>query len=75
MQKGGTGNYEAAISDLERAARYNPANADTWYNLGGAYFTVKNYSKAEECWKKTLQLNPDYKQAQQGLQALQQNIH
>jgi tetratricopeptide (TPR) repeat protein len=73
MQKGGKGNYDEAIIDLEKAAKYNPSNADTWYNLGGAYFTVKNYSKAEECWKKTLQLNPNYKQAQQGLQALQQN--
>jgi len=64
--------YAAAISHLEKSVAYDPSNADAWYNLGGAYFSVQNYAKAKSCWEKTLQLNPQQKQALQGLGAIKQ---
>ncbi|MFI5135674.1 MAG: tetratricopeptide repeat protein [Chitinophagales bacterium] len=70
MLAGKVKNYNAAISLLEKAVNYEPTNADGWYNLGGAYFTVNNFEKAKECWEKTLQINPNYSQAKQGLTAL-----
>jgi len=70
MQAGKVKNYDDAISNLEKAVNYEPTNADGWYNLGGAYFTVNNYQKAKECWEKTLQINPNYSDAQHGLSAL-----
>lgn len=55
---------------MEKATAYQPLNVDYWYNLGGAAFTVGNYEKAKKAWEKTLQLNPNHKEALQGLAAL-----
>ncbi len=67
--------YEEAIADLQTGLQIKPDSPDLWYNLGGAYFTVKNYSKAIEAWEKTLQLKPDHQQARQGVEALKQLLN
>ncbi len=59
-----------AIILLEKAVSIDSTNADYWYNLGGACFTNKDFGKARTAWSKTLQLKPDYVQAQQGIAAL-----
>jgi cytochrome c-type biogenesis protein CcmH/NrfG len=64
--------YALAISHLEKSVSYGASNADAWYNLGGAYFSIQNYTKAKICWEKTLQLNPQQKQAMQGVAAIKQ---
>lgn len=70
MKAGAQHDFEKAVSDLEKAVTYAPSNANMWYNLGGAYFTQKQYDKARESWERSLALNPNLKQAQQGLLAL-----
>ncbi len=35
-----------------------PANADAWYNLGGAYFNQQKYELARKAMQRSLQLNP-----------------
>ncbi len=62
-----------AISELRKATELAPDSARFWYNLGGAYFTVKNYDSARIAWNMTLKLNPGYIEAQRGLQALPQS--
>lgn len=66
-----------AILLLEKAVEITPDNADYWYNLGGASFTVQDFEKAKMAWNKALELKPDYELARQGLGALQgkMNIH
>jgi tetratricopeptide (TPR) repeat protein len=59
-----------AIIYLEKTVAIDSTNADYWYNLGGANFSVQEYEKARKAWIKTLQLKPDYIQAQQGMNAL-----
>jgi hypothetical protein len=59
-----------AIAGLEKACELDSSNAEYWYNLGGASFTAKEFEKAKNAWTKTLQLNPAYAQAQQGLLAI-----
>lgn len=66
----GEKDIKKAIEGLEKACELDPSNAEYWYNLGGASFTVKEYEKAKNAWTKTLQLNPAYAQAQQGLLAI-----
>ncbi len=70
MRRAGEKKYDAAIADMEKAAKYDPSNYNVWYNLGGAYFTIRDFEKARTCWQKTLQLNPNHQQAKQGLIAL-----
>ncbi len=66
----GNKNPKEAIRLLEKAIAIDSLNADYWYNLGGANFTVKDYEKARYAWMKTLQLKPDFSEAQQGMNAL-----
>ena len=65
------GNSAQAIAFIEKASQIAPNNPETWYNLGGVYFTYKNFGKAKEAWEKTLQLNPNHEMARKGLAALQ----
>lgn len=66
--------FNEAIAAMETGVKIAPANAEIWYNLGGAYFTIKNYPKAIEAWEKTLQLKPDHQQAKEGLSALKKSV-
>ena len=70
MAFGKTGDIEGAIRIMKKALRADNDNADVWYNLGGAYFTVKQYDSARYAWNTTLTLKPEYPQAKQGLSAL-----
>ncbi|MEW6467782.1 MAG: tetratricopeptide repeat protein [Bacteroidota bacterium] len=70
-QAGSRNDIPAAIAYLEKAVKYDPMSSDIWTDLGGAYYTVKNYNKAYECWQKALQLNPNNAQAKQGMSAIQ----
>ncbi|HVA99476.1 MAG TPA: tetratricopeptide repeat protein [Bacteroidia bacterium] len=63
-------NYTEAIALMQKATRCTPNDAKIWYNLGGAYFTIKDYNNARQCWEKTLQLDPNYTDAKRGLAAL-----
>ncbi len=59
-----------AVLDLRKAVRYVPTKADTWYNLGGAYYTMGDTAEARKCWERSLQLDPRNAAARQGLAAL-----
>jgi tetratricopeptide (TPR) repeat protein len=59
--------YAAAISHLEKSVAYDPSNADAWYNLGGAYFSVQNYAKAKSCWEENAAVKPAAKTSAAGI--------
>jgi tetratricopeptide (TPR) repeat protein len=61
---------EEAILWLEKAVRVDPRNADSWYKLGDVCFRTKDFARAKAAWTKTLQLKPDYKEAELGISAL-----
>jgi tetratricopeptide (TPR) repeat protein len=58
--------YAEAILEMQKGLEVDPDNAEIWYNIGGAYYTVKDYQKALEAWEKTLQLKPDHQLARNG---------
>jgi tetratricopeptide (TPR) repeat protein len=60
-----------AIRLLEKAVELDPTNADYWYNIGGASYTIQDFTKARNAWTKALELKPDYEQAKQGLAAIE----
>lgn len=50
--------YAQAIASLQLSAQQNPNNADTWTQLGNAYFDSNQPFKAVEAYNKSLALIP-----------------
>jgi Tfp pilus assembly protein PilF len=66
------GQYDVAIGWLEQAlssARYE-AYHYPWYNLGRVYVAKELYTKARECFRKSLEIEPRYSLAEEALQKL-----
>jgi protein O-mannosyl-transferase len=61
------GKPDEAIIVLNNCVILDKWNPEGWYNLGGAYYNIRNYKRAEACWKEVLKLNPKHEQAIQGL--------
>jgi tetratricopeptide (TPR) repeat protein len=64
--------YEEAIPWLEKAIhseRYE-AYHYPWYNLGRVYVTLESYRKARECFQKAIEIEPNYKLAQEAFAKL-----
>lgn len=57
MQKG---DYEAAINRLEASIDLDATMFETYYNLGIAATSAKNYPKAIEAFENGLRIKPDY---------------
>jgi len=55
--------YQLAAGRLERLAELDPENAAIFYNLGVVYTFLKREDEALDCFRKCLELNPDYVQA------------
>lgn len=69
----GAGNPLMAIREMQKGISEDSTNAELWYNLGGAYFSVHRYDSAKYAWIKTLRLNPGAdiaNSAKNGLNAL-----
>jgi hypothetical protein len=71
LQAGVNQDFQTAINEFEKSLKYDPMNVEAWYNLGGAYYSSREYMKAKSCWEKTLQLNAKHQQAATGLAAIQ----
>ena len=71
---GKKGMYPQAIAEFKKGLAIDPTNPDLWYNLGGAYFSNKQFAEAAFAWQKTLNYSPGNPNAKQGLQAAQQAL-
>jgi tetratricopeptide (TPR) repeat protein/tRNA A-37 threonylcarbamoyl transferase component Bud32 len=56
----GTGKYEEAVNQFQRAAQLEPANEDALIGLGGAYESLGKPQDAENTYKKIVQFRPSY---------------
>jgi Tfp pilus assembly protein PilF len=68
----GRGEYDQAIGWLEQAIasqRYE-AYHYPWYNLGRVYVAKESYTRARECFQKSLEIEPRYSPAAEALQKL-----
>jgi Tfp pilus assembly protein PilF len=66
------GEHEQAIPWLEQAIasqRYE-AYHYPWYNLGRVYVSQEVYSKARECFQKSLEIEPRYTLAEEAIRKL-----
>jgi lysophospholipase L1-like esterase len=63
-----------AIKYLETSLKFNNKDAQTYFNITGAYAQKKEFGKAFESINKCLQLNPGFEQAEQIRQQLEEII-
>ncbi len=75
MEDGKVNNAPAAIIALKKGLMADNTNPDLWYNIGGAYFTIKQWDSARYAWNAALQLKPDYDLAKKGLAALPPQVN
>src|SRR4051794_7323993 len=54
------GKHELAVDLIEKAVLQNDQNAVAFNNLGEAYKGVKRLDEAERCYRKALELKPDF---------------
>ena len=52
------GNYDDAIAKFNEALKTNPQCSDCYYNIGVANAGKKDYDKAEEAYKKSIEVKP-----------------
>ncbi|MGB7218593.1 MAG: tetratricopeptide repeat protein, partial [Vicinamibacterales bacterium] len=57
------GKFDDAIQKFTAVAGLNAKCSDCFYNIGYAYLQQKNYDKAEEAYKKAIEIKPDYADA------------
>ncbi|MBD3272701.1 MAG: DUF3808 domain-containing protein, partial [Elusimicrobia bacterium] len=57
------GKYNEAQSVLEQAARLQPESLEIHYNLAVVYWHLNEWEKAADEFLKTIQINPEYRQA------------
>jgi tetratricopeptide (TPR) repeat protein len=75
MEDGKVNNAPAAIIALKKGLMADNTNPDLWYNIGGAYFTIKQWDSARYAWNAAIQLKPDYELAKKGLAALPPQVN
>jgi len=68
------GFVEDAIVYLETSLRYDNKDAQTYFNITGAYAQKKEFNKALESINKCLQINPEFQRAEQIRRQLQEII-
>jgi tetratricopeptide (TPR) repeat protein len=62
--------YDSATHFFLKTVEIEPQYTDAWYNLGLSYSARKNNTKAIECFKNVLKIDPEYKAARQELNRL-----
>ncbi|MCZ6617679.1 MAG: fused MFS/spermidine synthase [Gammaproteobacteria bacterium] len=67
--------YEEAIENYLLARDIRPNHATVHYNLGVAYFKQGELAKASKVWTRTLELNPEFAQAQQALDTVRERMN
>jgi len=60
MIHAGTGRYEEAVQNFQRALKSDPTNAAAYRGLARAYEAQKLLGKAESTYKRAIELKPDY---------------
>jgi len=71
LKAGLAGDLASGRTQLEKAVKYAPQNADAWYNLGGVYYTAGSMELARGAWTKALELDPGHSQTLAGMRALE----
>ena len=69
------GVYNAAIDMLQQAAKAEPENPNYHYHLGMAYEKSNDYAQAKKQLEDTLEISPNYAQADEIRKLLSEQPH
>jgi tetratricopeptide (TPR) repeat protein len=61
---------EEAIEVYKEYISYNPKNHVAWLNMGIAYILLIDKINAEKCFRKSLEIKPDYESAKRNMKIL-----
>jgi tetratricopeptide (TPR) repeat protein len=64
--------HAEALKAFETALKYVPNEPDVYNNIGILYINLKDYQKAEQAFKKALEIDPGYEKARQNLNGVKQ---
>jgi len=67
------GAYDSAVNTLQEAVKQDPKNPNFHYHLGMAYEKTNNYAMAKKQLEYTLQISPNYPQADEIRKVLSQS--
>ncbi|MFN3918519.1 MAG: tetratricopeptide repeat protein [Flavobacteriales bacterium] len=67
------GNNDKAQAALAKAIELDPRNPILYYNIGVVYDGLQDYAKAEDAYKKAIEFNKDYFEANYNLAAMYVN--
>jgi len=70
----GLGQYSEAIREYREATKRKEDDADMFYDLGVAHTKLAQYDAAAAAFSKSLELDPDYYRAQDGLDEAKEGI-
>jgi serine/threonine protein kinase/tetratricopeptide (TPR) repeat protein len=56
----GTGQYDKAVQELQRATQLEPTNDDAFRGLASAYQRLGKWDEAEQTYKRAIDLRPQY---------------
>jgi Tfp pilus assembly protein PilF len=68
--------FDEAVPWLEKATRSTRYDAHhyPWYNLGRVFVAKEMYNRAIECFRRSLEFQPDYKAATDALNAIRKML-
>jgi tetratricopeptide (TPR) repeat protein len=66
------GNYTGAVDLLEQSVKIDSQQPDAYFYLGASCLELKNFARAQEYFKRAIQLKPDYAPAHLNLGILAQ---
>jgi tetratricopeptide (TPR) repeat protein len=72
---GKTGKYPQAVTEYRKALIFDSLNVDAWYNIGGAYYTNKQYKEAIPAFRQALKLDPKMDDAKKGVEAAEDKLN
>jgi len=70
----GLGQYSDAIREYREATKLKEDDPDIYYDLGVAYTKLAQYDAAAAAFSKSLEIDPDYYRAQDGLDEAKEGI-
>ena len=71
----GLGQYSEAIREYREATKLKEDDPDMFYDLGVAYTKLAQYDAAAGAFSKSLEIDPDYYRAQDGLDEAKEGIN